>query len=355
MSDESLAMEENPAIEGAQEEADYAAQLAESRAAATAAERAQRQKTLREKGRLPEQNHVAGWKFAVMLFPAALNDILDFIEIPADLTLIAAIPIKAVMMGMDICTALVIMVWAATELGTGFFGTRRIAMLIGTVIAEFIPIIGIAPCWTLFVLIEWFMQSSREKSVKMLAKKNPEKAEKAAVRLQAAQRVAERRASKLGKQAEKMTASAPSLRGASAAERKQALNIRRQAGKKLAPDVKEQILTPLGREFERTTGSSEHVRRGAEDNIAKGTSSAFDKVSKKNFDIGSDVSRVAGALRGKHQDAYAATDFKDRMWKIKENKLTPPKDKEIEKETKKLAQKYDEKRQRNLDSQIYED
>ena len=143
------------------------------------------------------------------------------------------------------------MTWAAFVLKTGFFGTRRMVQFIATVFIEMIPIGGVIPAWTLFVVLQWFMQSAREHVVKAVAKVSPQKAEKAAMRLQAAQRTAERGASKMGKEAQTSLKEAPSLAGSSGEMRRKALEARYKVAQDLAPRARQEILTPLRQEVDR--------------------------------------------------------------------------------------------------------
>ncbi len=238
--------EDSTALEESGRE-DHSGELAQARA--QAAEKERKDNMLRTKGRLPEQNHVPAFEFLlVLLYLAVPNDALDAIEIPADLSLIFAIPIKVILIAIDICTAGLLMMWGAMRLGTGFFGSRRIATLLGTVLLEFSPL-GFVPGWSLFVIIEMLMQKTREKTVKQLARKNPEAAAHAAVRLQATQHMMEGKASAMGGKAASQLKESPSLRGASAADRTRALDVRRQASKELKPEAMEKIVKPAENEI----------------------------------------------------------------------------------------------------------
>jgi len=220
----------------------YEAELAEQRMQAEAMEREKRQKMLREKGRLPEQQHIPLIEFAAILIPAILNDAIDLVEL-GELTLVAAIPIKVVLVAVDISTALIIMMWGSARQGTGFWATRRIVAAIATIAIEFIPIGGIVPAWSLFILFCYATQKIREETVKRQAKKDPQKAEQTAIRMEAGTQKLKSGLAKSGEKAS-LPSNTTSLRGDY-----QARNIVNQARKdeaaRLMPGIRKELSGPL--------------------------------------------------------------------------------------------------------------
>lgn len=333
--------------EDAQDDEDaYAAGLAEARAESERQETENRRRMLRQKGRLPEQQHVSWIEFGIIAVPAILNDLLDLIEIPSTLSLVFAIPVKVILIALDIGTALIVMLWGMVR-GAGFFATRRIVALIVTVLAEFMPGIGIVPGWTLYIGFEWFMQTARERTVKMLARLSPERAEKAAMRLEATQRVAESSAAKLGKTA----GGGPALRGAAGPQREAALEARRRTAQKLAPQVREQVLRPIGREYERVSGSSDALRRGGEQ-IARG-----DIVGARRTTASmSGESPQHLRERGIDESETYKLQQREHLRQIEKKEDTLPRDRDIEAATRKLEERREARREtdteRNMDELV---